>query len=310
MSVVTDTSRNVVETEKPSGDRGRDRLLGGDGPMTRVGPIGRLGRYMATHFGSCSSRWLARRGRARVLRTARRERALRRRLGGNRLAVGAGAAADRPQDFHGLSSYALMTVLYSPTKTVNDPAFRAVIAGVERTLRADGAVSTVVAPTAGVSISRDGHTAIVQAGAARDSNAMVAAADRLKGKLAALSSRRRAGEPDRRVGDVVGLQRREPLGDAQVRGDLLAGDAADHAARVRLAGRGRAAADADDDRPARGRRLAVPRPPRCMPISIWAMNFALMFALALGIDYALFVVHRFRGAFFGSRAVRRARRSR
>ena len=36
-----------------------------------------------------------------------------------------------------------------------------------------------------------------------------------------------------------------------------------------------------------------------MPISIWAMNFALMFALALGIDYALFVVHRFRGAFVG-----------
>ena len=36
-----------------------------------------------------------------------------------------------------------------------------------------------------------------------------------------------------------------------------------------------------------------------LPISIWAMNFALMFALALGIDYALFVVHRFRGAFFG-----------
>ena len=40
------------------------------------------------------------------------------------------------------------------------------------------------------------------------------------------------------------------------------------------------------------------------PISIWAMNFALMFALALGIDYALFIVLRFRGAFFGSQAVR------
>ena len=38
-----------------------------------------------------------------------------------------------------------------------------------------------------------------------------------------------------------------------------------------------------------------------MPISIWAMNFALMFALALGIDYALFIVLRFRGAFFGSK---------
>ena len=44
-------------------------------------------------------------------------------------------------------------------------------------------------------------------------------------------------------------------------------------------------------------------------ISIWAMNFALMFALALGIDYALFLVHRFRGAFFGSEP-RRARRGR
>src|SRR3954467_2137508 len=31
-------------------------------------------------------------------------------------------------------------------------------------------------------------------------------------------------------------------------------------------------------------------------ISIWAMNFALMFALALGIDYALFIVARFRQA--------------
>ena len=38
-----------------------------------------------------------------------------------------------------------------------------------------------------------------------------------------------------------------------------------------------------------------------LDISIWAMNFALMFALALGIDYALFIVYRFRAAFFGTR---------
>jgi putative drug exporter of the RND superfamily len=36
-----------------------------------------------------------------------------------------------------------------------------------------------------------------------------------------------------------------------------------------------------------------------MPASIWAMNFALMFAL--GMDYAPLIMHRFRGAFFGSR---------
>jgi RND superfamily putative drug exporter len=33
-----------------------------------------------------------------------------------------------------------------------------------------------------------------------------------------------------------------------------------------------------------------------VPVSIWAMNFAMMFALALGIDYALFLVVRFRAA--------------
>src|SRR5436189_126998 len=38
---------------------------------------------------------------------------------------------------------------------------------------------------------------------------------------------------------------------------------------------------------------------RIAGISIWAMNFALMFALALGIDYALFVVYRFRNALSG-----------
>jgi RND superfamily putative drug exporter len=36
-----------------------------------------------------------------------------------------------------------------------------------------------------------------------------------------------------------------------------------------------------------------------MPVSIWAMNFAMMFALALGIDYALFLVVRFRAARMG-----------
>ncbi len=38
-----------------------------------------------------------------------------------------------------------------------------------------------------------------------------------------------------------------------------------------------------------------------VPVSIWAMNFAMMFALALGIDYALFLVVRYRAA----RAARR-----
>ena len=40
-----------------------------------------------------------------------------------------------------------------------------------------------------------------------------------------------------------------------------------------------------------------------VPVSIWAMNFAMMFALALGIDYALFLVVRYRAARMGSRGL-------
>ena len=45
-------------------------------------------------------------------------------------------------------------------------------------------------------------------------------------------------------------------------------------------------------------------------VSIWAMNFAMMFAIALGIDYALFIVVRFRSALAAGlhRATRRPSR--
>ena len=66
-----------------------------------------------------------------------------------------------------------MTVIYSPTRTVGDPAFKSTLGKVETVLRADRAVRSVVAPAPGVSISRDGHTAIVEAGAAKSSNGMV-----------------------------------------------------------------------------------------------------------------------------------------
>ena len=196
------TRHDARYVSKRSAALGRDRLDGVDGLMSRVGPIGRLGRYTATHFRVVLIGWLL---VAVVLGffAPRVETAL---SGAGWETTGSQSVQARQlidKNFHGLSSYGLMTVVYSPTKTVSDPSFQAAIARVERTLRADGAVSTVIAPTAGVSISRDGHTAIVQAGAARDSNAMVAAADRLKGKLSALSSRRRAGASDRRVGDVV-----------------------------------------------------------------------------------------------------------
>jgi RND superfamily putative drug exporter len=274
------------------------KATGPDRHAVNVGPIGRLGRYTATHFRVVLIAWLL---IAVVLGffAPRVETAL---SGAGWEATGSQSVQARQlidKNFKGLSSYGLMTVLYSPTKTVSNPSFQAAIANVERTLRADGAVSTVVPPTTGVSISRDGHTAIVQAGAARDSNAMVVAADRLKGKLSALSA---AGVQVHLTGasamwsDFNAANRSAMLKSEVISwpvtllillvafGSLVAAGLPLMLTMVGLL----AAAG------------SLYLTTKIMPVSIWAMNFALMFALALGIDYALFIVHRFRGAFFGS----------
>jgi RND superfamily putative drug exporter len=267
--------------------------------MSTLGPVGRLGRYTATHFRVVLIAWLL---IAVVLGffAPRVETAL---SGAGWETTGSQSVQARQlidKNFKGLSSYGLMTVVYSPTRTATDPAYAAVVANVERTLRADRAVSAVVPPSTGVSISRDGHTAIMQAGAARDANAMVAAADRLKGKLSALSA---AGVQVHLTGasgmwsDFNAANRSAMLKSEVISWPvtllilLLAfGSLVAAGLPLMLTMVGLMAA-------AGSLFLAT----QIMPISIWAMNFALMFALALGIDYALFVVSRFRGAFFGSK---------
>src|SRR5512142_2987498 len=144
----------------------RERKLGTTGVAeeyphaVNVGPIGRLGRYTATHFRVVLVGWLVVAVGLGFL-APRVETAL---SGAGWETTGSQSVQARnlvDKHFQGLSSYALMTVIYSPSKTVSDPVFRAAVANVERTLRADRAVGSVVAPARGVSISRDGHTAIV-----------------------------------------------------------------------------------------------------------------------------------------------------
>ena len=191
-----------------------------------------------------------------------------------------------------------MTVIYSPTQTVNDPAFQRTIGNVERTLRASGAVKSVIAPVAGQSISADGHTAIVQGGAARDPNAMVAAAKSLDGRLSALS----AGGVQVHLTGSSGMwaQFNAANHSAMMKSEMISWPvtlgilllafgslvAAGLPLMLTMVGLVSAAG-------------LLYLGTHVTPISIWAMNFALMFALALGIDYALFIVHRFRGAMFG-----------
>jgi RND superfamily putative drug exporter len=171
---------------------------------------------------------------------------------------------------------------------------------VEQLLRANRAVASVVAPRAGSTISADGHTAIVTAGAKGDPTAMVSAADELKSKLHAAGA----------TGVEVSLTGASGMWSdfntanrtAMMKSELYSwpvtlviltlafGSLAAAGLPLMLTILGLVASAG---------LLALLT--RGFEISIWAMNFALMFALALGIDYALFIVHRFRGAFFGSK---------
>ena len=140
---------------------------------------------------------------------------------------------------------------------------------------------------------------MVQAGAGRDSNEMVRAADRLKGDLAALS----ADGVDVQLTGAAGMWSdfNEANRSAMLKSEVISwpvtlgillvafGSLVAAGLPLMLTMLGLVAAAGS---------LYVST--RILPVSIWAMNFALMFALALGIDYALFVVHRFRAAFFGS----------
>ncbi len=262
-----------------------------------VGPIGRIGRYTATHFRVVLVGWLVV-AIGLGFFAPKVETAL---SGAGWETTGSQSVQARnliDKNFQGLSSYALMTVIYSPTKTVNDPAFKTAVASVERTLRADSAVKSVVPPAPGVSISTDGHTAIVQAGAAKSSNGMVKAADAIKGKLAKLST---AGVQvhltgasgmwsDFNTANRNAMMKSEVISWPVTLAILLLafGSLVAAGLPLMLTVIGLAAA-------AGSLYLGT----LFMPISIWAMNFALMFALALGIDYALFIVHRFRSALFG-----------
>jgi RND superfamily putative drug exporter len=267
--------------------------------LARVGPIGRLGRYTATHFRTVLIGWAV---VAVVLGffAPKVETAL---SGAGWEASGSQSVQARKlveKDFAGLGSYGLMTVVYSPTETVGSPAFRSAIMRVEETLRANSAVRTLVAPVPGLSISRDGHTAIVQAGAAKNPNEMVAAADKLKGTLHGLSTSTvvvnltgAAGMwSDFNAANRSAMLKSEVISWPVTLGIMLLAFGSLVAAGLPLmltmVGLLSAAG-------------MLYLGTLVTPISIWAMNFALMFALALGIDYALFIVMRFRGALFGSK---------
>ncbi|HEY8645377.1 MAG TPA: MMPL family transporter [Gaiellaceae bacterium] len=271
-------------------------------PVT-VGPVGRLGRWTADHVRVVALAWtlvtIALGAFAPSVETAL--------SGAGWQANGSESVQARQliqRNFAGLSSSALMVVVHSPGKTVSNSAFRATVLRVELILRANRSIASVVAPHTGVTISADGHTALVTAGAKSDPTAMVAAADALKSKLHGagasgieVSLTGASGMwSDFNAANRTAMMKSElyswPV--TLVILTLAFGSLAAAGLPLMLTILGLAASAG---------LLAILT--HGFEISIWAMNFALMFALALGIDYALFIVHRFRAAFFGSKLTAR-----
>ena len=264
-----------------------------------VGPVGRLGGWAADHIRLVSLSWLVV-ALALAVFAPQVETAL---SGAGWQANGSESVQARTlieRNFGGLSSSAPLVVVHSSTLTTGAPEFQAILAKVETTLRSDSRISTVVPPRAGVSISPDGHTALVLAGAKKDPTAMVAAADSLKGKLHRLATPQFSISlsgasgmwSDFNTANRTAMMKSE-LYSWPVTLAILAlafGSLIAAGLPLLLTVLGLLASAG---------LLALLT--HGFEISIWAMNFALMFALALGIDYALFVVHRFRGAYFGSK---------
>ncbi|WP_256980609.1 MMPL family transporter [Rhodococcus sp. 14-2496-1d] len=199
------------------------------------------------------------------------------------------------QHFGGNSSAAVQVVVHSDTASIEDPAVQRTLTDVAAVFDGDARFGEIIAPQAGMTISPDGRTGILIAGANASTDDMVKAVDEVKGELTALS------------GDGIEVY---PTGSSALWSDF---NKANHDAMIQAelfswpvtlaimvlafgslvaAGLPLILTVAGLVASAGGLVLLN----GVTPISVWAMNFAMMFALALGIDYALFIVARFRDA--------------
>jgi putative drug exporter of the RND superfamily len=209
--------------------------------------------------------------------------------------VAVGSQSDREaklveRHFPGHGAYVLTAVVRADAG-LRSPAGRTTIARVRRLLADSPAVRRVLP----VQSAPDGRTGIVEGLAARSPAGMVRAAEDLERPLAAAAA---PGTTVRLTGaaamwaDFNTNNKR-----AMMRSELLSwpltmvllvlafGTLVAAGLPLLLTMVGLASA-------AGGLFLAA----QLTDVSIWAMNFAMMFAIALGIDYALFVVVRFREA--------------
>ncbi len=203
------------------------------------------------------------------------------------------------ESFGGNASSAIQVVVHSTDGPVTEGSGAGVLAQVTRMLEAEPRIADVIQPMPGATISQDGSTAIILAGAGADTNEMVRVATDLKGDLQDLSVEGVQVNPtgssllwsDFNEANLEAMLKSEMVSWPVTMAILVLAFGALVAAGLplilTLAGLVASA----------GSLVLINE---LVPVSIWAMNFAMMFALALGIDYALFLVVRYRASRMGS----------
>ncbi len=202
------------------------------------------------------------------------------------------------QHFGGNGSSAIQVVVHSTDGPVDRGDGKQVLAEATKILQHDSRIADVVQPQPGATLSKDGSTAVLLAGAGVDTNEMVKVADDLKGELQGLSTSTVQVNPtgasllwsDFNAANLSAMMKSEMFSWPVTLAILVLAFGALVAAGLplvlTLSGLVASA----------GSLVLINH---LVPVSIWAMNFAMMFALALGIDYALFLVVRFRAARMG-----------
>ncbi len=264
------------------------------GSTSSSGPLGRLGSWVIDHRRPVLMAWLIVLIGLAVFAP-----------GVERNLSGAGWQADNSesvtvrqlvqQHFGGNGSYAIQVVVHSTAGPLSDGEGRNVIGQVTRILDNEPRLTDVVAPVPGATLSHDGRTAVVLGGAGADTNDMVRVAADLKDKL------RRVSTADVQVNPTGASVLWSDFNEANLHAMLsselyswpvtmlilvLAFGALVAAGLPLVLTMSGLVASA-------GCLVLINE---FVPVSIWAMNFAMMFSLALGIDYALFLVVRYRSA--------------
>jgi len=268
-----------------------------DETAARPGPLGRLGVWVTGHQRLVAVAWVL-----LVIGLGIFAPAVEKNLSGaGWQADGSESVAVRElaeEHFGGNASHAIQVVVHSSNERLDAGDGPAVIGVVTRMLEDEPRLVEVIAPQPGVSISPDGRTAVVLAGAGVDTNEMVRVATDLKEDLQGLSTDTVQVNPtgssllwsDFNEANLEAMLTSEMFSWPVTLAILVLAFGALVAAGLplllTLAGLVASA----------GSLVLINE---LVPVSIWAMNFAMMFSLALGIDYALFLVVRYRAARMG-----------